>query len=726
MTAPERAPLVRTLMLVLAVGFLIAVLLDVGAAPTTPTVAAQSPQVQVSQSVANDTSPRLDSLPPEPPVGLPRPPRRVSAVPVADAQPASRLDPVRQAARGLSRMPAASLSFDGIACGACGVTPPDVIGAVGPSHYVQMTNAGFAVYTKTGSLLVGPTATKTLFAGFGGPCQTNDDGDPAVLYDRLADRWLLSQFSVTGGPPYFECIAVSTTPDPTGSYHRYAFQFSTFPDYPKLGAWPDAYYMSLNFGNFGDVVGAVALERDKMLLGQSAQMILQTLNSPAGISGFPIPSHLTSALAPPAGTPNFFIRPAVASPSLNRLEIYQFHVDFAVPGNSAFTGPVNISTAVYDADLCNFGGTLACIPQGGTAQKVDGLGAIMMHSLPYRNFGTFESIVGNFVVDVGDFADHAGIRWFELRRPSGGSFALDQEGTWAPDALHRWNGSIGQDRDGNVALGYSVSSSSTFPGIDYVGRLVSDPPGSLPQGESALIAGGGSQTGSNRWGDYSAMTLDPADDCTFWYTNQYYSTSSAANWRTRIGAFKFPSCPLPTATSTPTSTSTPTATSTATATSTSTVTPTSTSTPSPTRTSTPTSTPSPTSTPTATGTPTPVRTSTPTATPTPGPNVSVGAATAPNSGFLQVTLAARDAGCMPNNQLQSIQFTRLANATVDVPGASPLTVSTPSVVQLAGQPQSVVLTLRRITAGQAATVELIVVDRCGSWPTFVGGGPAAF
>jgi len=322
---------------VLAVGFVTSAVLSAGAVPTASTAEAQGTAVEVSRSVHNDTSPRLDSLRPLPPQGTPPQSRRVSPVADRAAQRASHPDPVRQAAPPIAAMPAPSVSFEGMASAGSGITPPDIIGAAGPNHYVQMTNVGFAIYNKSGTLLFGPAATSTLFAGFGGLCETTNQGDPVVLYDRLADRWLLSQFAFAGNgnaPPFFECIAISTTPDPTGAYFRYAFQFNTFPDYPKIGVWPDAYYMSVNFQNFGEVVGAVALERDKMLLGQSAQMILRTLNSPAGVTGFPIPSNVTSALAPPVGTPNFYVRPAVASPSLNRLEIYQFHVDFAVPANS--------------------------------------------------------------------------------------------------------------------------------------------------------------------------------------------------------------------------------------------------------------------------------------------------------------------------------------------------------------------------------------------------------
>jgi hypothetical protein len=310
-----------------------------------------------------------------------------------------------------------------------------------------------------------------------------------------------------------------------------------------------------------------------------------------------------------------------------------------------------------------------CISQPGTPTQLEALSGRVMFRLPYRNFGTHETLVTNLTVDA-DGAGRAGIRFVELRKTGAGTWALQQEGTYSPDGDHRWMGSIAIDRAGNVALGYSVSSSSTFPGIRYVGRLATDPLGTLPQGETTLIAGGGSQTGSNRWGDYSAMSVDPVDDCTFWYTQQYYATTSSNGWRTRIGSFRFPSCSV---------------------------------------------------TPTATPTPTPTRT--PTATPlptcTPRPNVSV--AVAPGGGGLQVTITA---AATANARLLALQFGPASNGLIDVPGGP--TGSTGSFTfNPPIETQQVVFSVRRATAGQATTVPLTVVDSCGSWPTFVGGGTSA-
>jgi hypothetical protein len=224
------------------------------------------------------------------------------------------------------------------------------------------------------------------------------------------------------------------------------------------------------------------------------------------------------------------------------LELYEFHVDWANPANSTFTALPDLFPASFDREMCGYSLIGTCIPQPGTSQKLESLTAWLMWRLQYRNFGTHETLVVNHTVDL-DGTDHAGIRWYELRK-TGGSWSIYQQGTYGPDAHHRWMGSVAMDQDGNMALGYSVSSSSVHPSIRYVGRLASDPLGQMPQGETELIAGTGSQTHSYRWGDYSSMNVDPVDDCTFWYTQQYIV--SGQRWRTRVGSFKFPSCGGPT------------------------------------------------------------------------------------------------------------------------------------------------------------------------------------
>ncbi len=427
-------------------------------------------------------------------------------------------------------MPSPLNSFEGVN-NIDGVYPPDTNGDVGPQHYVQIVNLHFQVFNKAGSSIYGPAPNNILWQGFGGPCETRNDGDPVVLYDALADRWVISQF--TAATPYGECVAVSVSGDPTGAYYRYFFQFSTtiFYDYPKLGVWPDGYYLSANRFNGTTYAGAsaIALDRSKMLNGQAATyQEFQTTTT----YGTLLPADHDGRLSPPAGTPDFF-----AEVNSTALHVWRFHVDWSTPANSTFSGPTTLAIAAWN-QLC--AGTRNCIPQPGTTQKVDGLGDRLMHRLVYRNFGSYETLLVNHTVDVG--GGQAGVRWYEVRDPNG-SPSVFQQGTYAPDATNRWMGSIAMDGAGNVALGYSVSSGTVYPGIRYTGRLVTDPLNSLPQGETTLIAGSGSQTGTGaRWGDYANMAIDPVDDCTFWFTTEYIQTTGTAPWQTRVGSFKYPSC----------------------------------------------------------------------------------------------------------------------------------------------------------------------------------------
>jgi len=436
----------------------------------------------------------------------------------------------------------AGVNVDGVGNGFTGpqgsftvsVAPSDSNGAVGATQYVQWVNTSFAVFDKsTGAVLFGPAAGKSLWAGFGGQCETNNDGDPVVAYDKTANRWVLSQFSVSGGVGnFFECIAVSATSDATGSYFRYAFPMPNFDDYPKLGVWPDAYYMSFNMfdGSSGAFVGAraCALDRASMLKGAAASAICSQLSSSfAGL----LPADRDGDTLPPAGSPEYFLSLGTAS----SLFLFKFHVDFATPSNSTFTGPVSIPVAAF-SEAC---GGSTCIPQPGTTQQLDSLGDRLMHRLAYRNFGDHESLVANHSVAAGS---GSGVRWYEIRNPSASAPTLFQQGTYAPDSTSRWMGSIAMDRKGNIAVGYSASSGSVFPSIRYTGWLVGDAPGTL-ESENTIVSGGGAQTnGLSRWGDYTAITIDPVDDCTFWYTDQYLKSTGSFNWSTRIASFKFPGC----------------------------------------------------------------------------------------------------------------------------------------------------------------------------------------
>ena len=391
-------------------------------------------------------------------------------------------------------------------------------------------NTSFAVFDKvTGGLLLGPVAGNTLWSGFGGGCDNNNDGDPVVLYDKLADRWVMSQFSVSSSP-YLQCIAVSQTSDATGAWYRYSFQYSNFDDYPKMGVWPDGYYETFNmFNSAGTFIGAdvCAYERKKMLAGLSAtQVCFQQSASVGGV----LPSDVDGINPPPAGSPNYMLN--FGSNSLN---LYKFHVDFATPSNSTFSGPTVISVAPF-TPLCASTGT--CVQQPSPGNKLDSLGDRLMYRLAYRNFGAHESLVVSHSVVAGT---SGGVRWYEIQNPSG-TPVVAQQSTYAPDSNYRWMGSVAMDQDGDLAIGYSESSNSVYPSIAFAGRLATDPVGTL-QAETVVVSGGGSQSGGvTRWGDYSSMTVDPVDDCTFWYTQEYKQAGGTFNWNTRIANFKFTNC----------------------------------------------------------------------------------------------------------------------------------------------------------------------------------------
>ncbi|MCA9973542.1 MAG: carboxypeptidase regulatory-like domain-containing protein [Anaerolineales bacterium] len=446
------------------------------------------------------------------------------------------LDPLVALSRvETGRTPSPLFTFEGL--GTDGFAPPDTVGEVGPNHYIQMVNVSFAVFDKSGNQLTAKIPFTNLFAGAGGVCQNNNDGDPIVLYDSLADRWLLSQFAVPAGQESM-CIAISQTPDPTGAYYTYEFAMPDFPDYFKFGVWPDAYYMGTNTG-FPNQYYAYAFDRQSMLAGQPA-----TYQFSNGHPNFMMPADVDGPTAPPAGTPGYFYTMlAEGYPNhpagVDRLALYEFDVDWANPGNSTYTLAQEIPIADYNYTVCGFF-VQTCVPQPGTTQTIDTLSYWPMWRFQYRNLLSFEAMVGTFTVDTNG-ADHAGIRWFELRK-NGGGWALQQEGTHAPDTDHRFMGSVAMDGSGNIALGYSVSSASTYPSIRYATRLYTDPPGTM-QAEETLYAGTGAQTGIVRWGDYSSMNVDPADECTFWYTNEYHDVNDTGfNWNTRVGVFRIPSC----------------------------------------------------------------------------------------------------------------------------------------------------------------------------------------
>jgi hypothetical protein len=512
---------------------------------STRTVAAAQPSQtgpEVRAAVHHDVSPPLRDIPSAPsarslterPLRL-TPGERASG-PVADG--------ALQSAPAATATPITGLGFAGVGQGDYGFSdqfaPPDTNGAVGATQFVQWVNVDFAVFDKTtGAIAAGfPKAGNTIWQGFGGGCETNNDGDPIAQYDKIANRWVLTQFSVST-TPNLQCVAVSTTSDATGTYNRYAFDYGTdFPDYPKLGVWPDAYYITYNiFANGQTFSGpkVCAFDRTAMLAGAAATQQCFQLGTTVS-SLLPSDFDGTVASLPAVGMPNKLARITSAS----SLQLWDFHVDFVTPANTTLTGPTTIAVAPYTR-ACN-GGT--CVPQPSTRQQLDSLADRAMYRFAFRHFADHDAWLLNHSVATSVTRKQvigSGIRWYELRSTGGGPVSVFQQATFAPDANYRWMGSIAQDKLGNIAVGYSVSSSTTPPSIRVGTRAATDPAGTL--GETSVFDGVGSQLRNlSRWGDYSAMTVDPVDDCTFWYTNEYLKTSGTFNWSTRIASFKLPGC----------------------------------------------------------------------------------------------------------------------------------------------------------------------------------------
>jgi hypothetical protein len=468
---------------------------------------------------------------------------------------------MRPAVAASATIPNPSLTFEGLrnTDNPFLVAPPDPVGAVGPNHYVEMVNLVFAVYDKQGNRLAGPTQIGALWQSFAVPDCSDLSGDPIVLYDKHADRWILTQFT-SRGPTYYNCVAVSQTDDPTGAYFLYAFSSSVFfPDYPKYGAWTDSYVLtSRDFGPTTEYgISVYALEKNKMLNGDSsARMVHFFLDSavvPIYLMGDGLlPADTDGDQEPRNGTPI----PVVGTQDNNgpygaptdALNVYELTVSWKDPSAATFNLVAQLPVAEFNSSFpCsdpNGSRTRSCIPQPGTTRRIDILSYRQRPTwrLAYRKFDTYEAMVTNQSVQA--TPGTAGVRWYEIRRTNG-AYTLFQQGTYAPgDGVHRWMGSIAMDRQGNMALGYSVSNATTvFPGIRYTGRLSGDTAGQMTLGEVSIIEGSGSQlTRNSRWGDYTSMNVDPTDDCTFWYVNEYYQITSLANWQTRIGSFTLPGC----------------------------------------------------------------------------------------------------------------------------------------------------------------------------------------
>lgn len=414
------------------------------------------------------------------------------------------------------------------------VMPPDTDGDVGPNHYFQMVNMSFQIWDKAGTSLYGPALNKTIWQGFPGPWANSNDGDPIVLYDEYADRWLASQFALPNYPngPFYIMVAISQTPDPTGAWYRYGYQFADMPDYPKFGIWNDAYTMTVNRFTSGSTnytgTAAVAFDRVKMLAGDpGAEMIYFPMS--ASQEPYSIQPADADGTAPPAGSPAYF--GYIKSPS--KFVVYRMILDWNNTANSVFELDTNIPVTFWSTSISG-------IPQPGTNKKLDAITDRLMFRLQYRNFGSYQTMVTNHTVSVSGIA---GVRWYEFRKTGSGPWTVYQQGTYSPDNVNRWMGSIAMDANGNIALGYSVSNSSVYPGIRFTGRMNGDPLGEMTIAEEEIIAGTGSQTGgfmgNGRWGDYSAMSIDPSAPNTFWYTTEYMQNTSSQNWKTRIAKFSF-------------------------------------------------------------------------------------------------------------------------------------------------------------------------------------------
>jgi subtilisin-like proprotein convertase family protein len=468
----------------------------------------------------------------------------------------------------LALAPAAVANFDGISntdnatFGLGRVLPPDTNGDVGPNRYVQTVNDLVRIFQKNGTPVGNPFRMSTLFTALpaANVCRTTDDGDPIVLYDELADRWMISQFSTTANPNSHQCIAVSKTGDPAGQYYVYDFAMpnNKFNDYPHFGVYPDAYYMTDNqFNQAGTAflgAGVFAFNRQKLIAGDpTANFIYFDL---ASNDGGMLPADADGLVPPPAGSPGYFAQFTAnefGDPA-DAMVVWEFKPNFTTPAGSTFTQRADspVALAAFDPRAPSNNAVEQPAPGAG----LDAIQDRLMNRIQYRNFGGYESLVISHTVNVGPSpataAGHqAAVRYYELRRSlPGGNFTVPEQATFAPDANNRWMPSAAMDNQGNLAVGYSVSSTTVQPSIRYAGRLAGDPANTLAQGETTLIAGTGVQThSSGRWGDYSSMNVDPTDDCTFWFTTEYYTAasqaSSVAGWVTRVGSFKFPTCTAP-------------------------------------------------------------------------------------------------------------------------------------------------------------------------------------
>jgi hypothetical protein len=517
---------------------------------------------------------------------------------------------IEQTSQGMR--PAAPLleSFDGLGAGFAGPqgttnfrNPSDDSLAVGPNHIMQIVNSRIAIYSKrskkydkSGTVLYGAVATKSVWTGFGGACEARNNGDAVVRYDQLADRWLIvmpifsriSPGEFPGGtvpasgkpvppgqlakngeastpgaaaalpanpaplPPPPErgqrppekkegvwamCYAVSTGPDPLGTYYRYAFERALFPDYPRPAVWTDGYYTPTSTGDEVIQKHTCIADRTKMLHGETATEQCIIIDGVNFLNNADIDGHRL----PPAGALNIMI--AAGGTQLKKIfdddgiYYWKVHVDWNNPTNTKADGPVKIKVAPYHY-LCD-GQLSSCVPQPGTERRLDVQGDKIMQRLVYRRVAGHESIVAAH--SVAAEGGGGGVRWYEFRLDKKRDPVLYQQGTYAPEGFYRWMPSIAMDKKGDIGIGYSFGGVPNFPGQRFAARRAGDPRGQLTLHETVLAKGGASQTNTLRWEDYTTTAMDPSDDCTFWYVGDYLQEGDTA-YRTRIGSFRLPNC----------------------------------------------------------------------------------------------------------------------------------------------------------------------------------------
>ena len=514
----------------------------------------------IHASRADVSAPMRDivrNMPPEAPMGTEEEPYLIPNIILKPSGIAGRkpnLPSIQRAPIGVPA-PAIDLSWEAVssATSGCGCLPPDTNGDVSDQHFIQWVNTRWAVYDKTdGSVVQAPTNGNSFFVGFGGKCETTNPGDPIALWDPRAQRWVMSQFVTVA--PFAQCVAVSTTSDPLGTYNRYEFDWTNFGDYPKLAVWTDdsgsqdAYLLTTHEFQGQNFQGAafIALERDKMLTGDpSAAMVRFGGNDAYGVE----PINLVGTLNAPANACAGYMH---FDANTSDYLFWDICLDWATPANTTISAnPTRIAGAPFVPYFDE-------VPQQGTASGLDPFGTHIMYRANARAFPadapTRVSLVINHVVQ-GD-VQQGGINWLHFNLDDHGQAfteptpldkTLIEEGTYAPDSDNRWMGGIAIDGSGNIGVGFSKSSAIIHPQIEISGRTSEDPPGTLEDEQNCTDGiGNGSQTStSNRWGDYSSMSVDPVDQCTFYFTNEYYPTTAGASWHTRVCSFKFPTCGQP-------------------------------------------------------------------------------------------------------------------------------------------------------------------------------------